>query len=259
MAPRKKTTKEAKAGKLPAREKTPSYTLSQEVKRNDRKDEYRSLRTTDELRNVMGAESDDSLSNSENESFRNNTTQSRPNFSFLPSHKHSSPNKHYSPKRTNVAASAHRLASMPTEPNTDHEETASTTASSSRRSSPRHASTSTSNATRNEPQPTSSKQPHSRKQTAPRQLKMLKDMIHLQSTVHNLIPKMSFARVIREILAEYGNRSLRVTPDMLLCLHEASEIYLVQLFEDAYRCTLHRDRVTLLPKDMQLASMLRRI
>ncbi|XP_053663182.1 uncharacterized protein LOC128712311 [Anopheles marshallii] len=253
MAPRKKTTKVAKEGKPPAKEKIPTYSSSQEMRRTEQSAEYRSLRTRDELRDVMGAESDDSLSNSENDSFHSNKNQSRPNFSFLPSHKHSSP------KRTNVAASVHRLASMPTVPNTDREETASTTASTPRRNSPREASRSTSKTTRNEAQPTSSKQPHSRKQTKPHQLKLLKEIIHLQNTVHMLIPKMSFARVIREILAEYTSRSIRVTPDMLVCLHEAAEIYVIQLFEDAYRCTLHRNRVTLLPKDMQLASMLRRI
>ncbi|XP_049287101.1 uncharacterized protein LOC125765711 [Anopheles funestus] len=247
MAPRKKTAKV----KPPAKRNIPNAS-SEETGRAEGKKDYRALRTAEELRDVMGAESDDSLSNSENESFRNNTNQSRPNFSFLPSHKHSSPNKNYSPKRTNVG-SAHRLASMPTVPNTDHEETSSTASTSATRKTPRKSS-----AARETVQPSTSRQPHIRKQKIPGQLKVLKDIINLQSTVHNLIPRLCFGRVIREILSEYSNRSLKVTPDMLLCLQEASEIYLVQLFEDAYRCTLHRDRVTLIPKDMQLAFMLRR-
>jgi len=36
-------------------------------------------------------------------------------------------------------------------------------------------------------------------------------------------------------------------------LQEASEAYLVQLFEDANLCAIHAKRVTIMPKDMQLA------
>ncbi|XP_035915954.1 histone H3-like centromeric protein HTR12 [Anopheles stephensi] len=268
MAPRKKTTKKApaKPANPPARREAPE-SPAETVRRTDRGGgEFRSLRTGDELRNVMGTETDDSVSNSENESYRSNTIQSRPNFSFLPSHKHSSPN---TDKRT--LPTAHRLTSMSTVPNTGLEQQESSSASrtpsagsntnrKSSRAVNREASSSTSSQRpqREEPQPSSSKQPHSRKQQKPNQLKMLKDVIYLQSTVHNLIPKMCFARVIREILSEYSSRAMRVTPEMLYCLQEAAEIYLVQLFEDSYRCTMHRDRITLMPKDMQLACILRR-
>lgn len=270
MAPRKKTTKvPAKPANPPSRRAAPEPPPESSRQTNQGRGEYRSLRTVDELRNVMGSESDDSLSNSENDSYRSNTNQSRPNFSFLPSHKHSSPN---TVKRANPSSStaAHRLASMPTVPNTDLEHPESSTASTStagaktnsRRSTRsvanREASTSSRASQQDEPQPSTSQQPHSRKQKTPGQLKMLQEIIRLQSTVNNIIPKMCFARVIREILAEYSCRALRVTPDMLFCLQEAAEIYLVQLFEDSYRCTIHRDRVTLIPKDMQLACLLRR-
>uniref|UniRef100_A0A182M0S9 Core Histone H2A/H2B/H3 domain-containing protein n=1 Tax=Anopheles culicifacies TaxID=139723 RepID=A0A182M0S9_9DIPT len=183
----------------------------------------------------MGAESDSSISNIENDSYRSNTIQSRPNFSFLPSHQHSSPNKNHSPKRTNAAA-PHRLASMPTVPNTDHEENDSTSAASTPRKSSRKPSpTKSKTKNRQQAQSSNDRQAHTRKQRAPGQLKVLKEIINLQGTVHNLIPKLSFSRVIREVLSEYSTRSLRVTPQMLLCLQEATEIYLVQLFEDSYR------------------------
>jgi histone H3 len=39
----------------------------------------------------------------------------------------------------------------------------------------------------------------------------------------------------------------------LLALQEASEAYLIKLFEDTNECELHGKRVTILPKDMQLA------
>lgn len=273
MAPRKKTTKAPlQPANPPARREVPESPPQTQQRTDKGRAQYRSLRTVEELRNVMGDESDSSLSNSENESFRNNTTQSRPNFSFLPSHKHSSPN---TVKRTNPSTSttsttaSHRLASMPTVSNTEPEPqdssvASSTTSSSTSRRKPSravsHSEPSTSGRAPqvDKPQPSNRKQPHTRKQQTPGHLNVLKDIIKLQSTVHNLVPKMCFARVIREILSEYTQTALRVTPDMLFCLQEAAEIYLVQLFEDSYRCTLHRDRATLMPKDMKLACLLRR-
>ncbi|NXU94181.1 CENPA protein, partial [Xiphorhynchus elegans] len=43
----------------------------------------------------------------------------------------------------------------------------------------------------------------------------------------------------------------------LLALQEATEAFAVRLLEDAYLCTLHARRVTLFPKDLQLARRLR--
>ncbi len=38
----------------------------------------------------------------------------------------------------------------------------------------------------------------------------------------------------------------------VLALQEASEAYLVGLFEDTNLCAIHAKRVTIMPKDMQL-------
>ncbi|NXJ18028.1 CENPA protein, partial [Dicrurus megarhynchus] len=43
----------------------------------------------------------------------------------------------------------------------------------------------------------------------------------------------------------------------LLALQEAAEAFTVRLLEDAYLCSLHARRVTLFPKDLQLARRLR--
>ena len=45
----------------------------------------------------------------------------------------------------------------------------------------------------------------------------------------------------------------------LLALQEAAEAFLVHLFEDAYLLSLHAGRVTLFPKDVQLARRIRGI
>uniref|UniRef100_A0A674HIQ5 Core Histone H2A/H2B/H3 domain-containing protein n=1 Tax=Taeniopygia guttata TaxID=59729 RepID=A0A674HIQ5_TAEGU len=43
----------------------------------------------------------------------------------------------------------------------------------------------------------------------------------------------------------------------LLALQEAAEAFIVRMLEDAYLCSLHARRVTLFPKDLQLARRLR--
>lgn len=43
----------------------------------------------------------------------------------------------------------------------------------------------------------------------------------------------------------------------MLALQEAAESHLVGLFEDANLCTIHAKRVTIMPKDLQLARRIR--
>jgi hypothetical protein len=43
----------------------------------------------------------------------------------------------------------------------------------------------------------------------------------------------------------------------LLALQEAAEAYMVGLFHDTNKCTIHAKRVTIMPKDMQLAQHIR--
>lgn len=44
---------------------------------------------------------------------------------------------------------------------------------------------------------------------------------------------------------------------VLVLLQEASEAYLVGLFEDTNLCAIHAKRVTIMPKDIQLARRIR--
>ncbi|XP_053673604.1 uncharacterized protein LOC128723862 [Anopheles nili] len=213
--------------------------------RNVQAKQFRPLESGDGWKNLMGDETDSS-ENNENDSSRGNTSHSRPNFSFLPLDKHSSPMHPKTP--------AHRIASMSTVPNSDLARPSSSS-SMSTQSSFNDDQTPIASSSR---LPPPSNQKLSRKQQTPHKLKALKEIIKYQGTVENLIPKLSFSRVIREILAEYSHQHLRVTVEMLICLQEAAEVYVVQLLEDSYRCTTHRGRVTLIPKDMQLALRLRR-
>ena len=52
-------------------------------------------------------------------------------------------------------------------------------------------------------------------------------------------------------------KEMRLQSTAVLALQEASEAYLVCLFEDANLCAIHAKRVTLMPKDIQLARRIR--
>ena len=43
----------------------------------------------------------------------------------------------------------------------------------------------------------------------------------------------------------------------IMAMKEASEAYLVGLFEDTNLCAIHAKRVTIMPKDIQLACLIR--
>lgn len=67
-------------------------------------------------------------------------------------------------------------------------------------------------------------------------------------------------RCVREAMNQFeiGGKNFRITPEALAALQESAEMYVTQFFEDAYSLTLHRGRVTLNVKDMQLIHYLRR-
>ena len=84
----------------------------------------------------------------------------------------------------------------------------------------------------------------------------LKDIRHFQKTTALLIRKLPFQRLVREITQDYKT-DLRFQSAAILCLQEAAEAYLVRLFDDANLCAIHARRVTIMPKDIQLARRIR--
>ena len=50
------------------------------------------------------------------------------------------------------------------------------------------------------------------------------------------------------------NFGIRFTTDAVVCLQEASESYFFGLFKDTNLCAIHAKRVTIMAKDIQLAS-----
>ena len=67
-------------------------------------------------------------------------------------------------------------------------------------------------------------------------------------------------RVVREIALDIigkDNKELRFQGAAILALQEACEAYLVKLFEDTQLCAIHARRITIKPKDIQLARRIR--
>ena len=61
---------------------------------------------------------------------------------------------------------------------------------------------------------------------------------------------------MKEIASAFKS-DLRFQSHALLAMQEASEVYLTSLFEDTNLCAIHAKRVTIMPKDMQLARRIR--
>jgi histone H3 len=71
-----------------------------------------------------------------------------------------------------------------------------------------------------------------------------------------LIRKLPFQRIVREIAQDFKT-DLRFQSDAIKALQEAAEAYMVCLFEDTNLCAIHAKRITIQPKDIQLARRIR--
>jgi len=84
----------------------------------------------------------------------------------------------------------------------------------------------------------------------------LREIRRYQRTTDLLIRKLPFQRLVREVASDF-KADLRFQSSAILALQEASEAYLVALFEDTNLCAVHAKRVTIMPKDLQLARRIR--
>ena len=84
----------------------------------------------------------------------------------------------------------------------------------------------------------------------------LREIRRYQKSTELLIKRGPFQRLVREI-AEGLNTGLRFQTSALCALQEAAESFLVGMFEDTNLCTIHAKRVTIMPRDMQLARRIR--
>lgn len=84
----------------------------------------------------------------------------------------------------------------------------------------------------------------------------LREIRKFQKGTELLIRKLPFQRLVREIATDFKT-DLRFQSTAILALQEASEAYLVGLFEDTNLCAIHAKRITIMPKDVQLARRIR--
>ena len=84
----------------------------------------------------------------------------------------------------------------------------------------------------------------------------LREIRRYIDTIELLIPELPFMRLVREIAQDFKTE-LRFQSSAVITLQEASEAYLVGLFEDSNLCAIHAKRATVKSKDMQLARRIR--
>ena len=91
----------------------------------------------------------------------------------------------------------------------------------------------------------------------------LMEIRRYQKSHELLIRKLPFQRLVREIVVDVDvlpkgwRGDVRFQSQTIMALQEASEAYLVGLFEDSNLCAIHAKRVTIMPKDIQLARRIR--
>ena len=91
----------------------------------------------------------------------------------------------------------------------------------------------------------------------------LKQIRQYQKSTELLIRKLPFQRLVREIASDSEViksplcGKVRFQSAAIMALQEAAEAYLVGLFEDSNLWAIHAKRVTIMPKDIQLARRIR--
>ena len=85
----------------------------------------------------------------------------------------------------------------------------------------------------------------------------LREIRKYQKSMDLLLRKLPFQRLVRELTQDVcGDLCFQATA--FAASQEASETYLIGLFEDTNLCAIHARRVTIMPKDLQLSRWIRR-
>ena len=90
----------------------------------------------------------------------------------------------------------------------------------------------------------------------------LREIRHAQKSTDLLIRRAPFGRLVKEIMQNVGkgnpNAPDRIQSSALLALQESLEGFAVELMEDTNLCAIHAKRVTIMTRDMKLATRLRK-
>ena len=84
----------------------------------------------------------------------------------------------------------------------------------------------------------------------------LREIKRFQKSTQMVLLRAPFQRLVRSI-CQGIDPVYRFQSQALLALQEASEMYLVGLFEDSNLCAVHANRVTIMKKDIDLARRIR--
>ena len=88
----------------------------------------------------------------------------------------------------------------------------------------------------------------------------LREIRRYQKGTDLLIRKLPFLCLVKEITQDFtpeGKKPYRYAASAILAHQEASEAYLVGLFENTNLCAIHAKRATIMSKDIQLARRIR--
>ena len=84
----------------------------------------------------------------------------------------------------------------------------------------------------------------------------IREIRQQQKSTELLLAKLPFSRLVREIEQDF-KADLKTTGAAFVALQESTEAYAVGLFEDSNLAAIHAKRVSIMPKDIQLARRIR--
>ena len=84
----------------------------------------------------------------------------------------------------------------------------------------------------------------------------IRDIKRYQKGTEMLLRKLPFQRLVREI-AQTSKDGVKFAASAVLAMQEATEAHMINLFADTCLCAIHGRRVTIQPRDLQLALRLR--
>lgn len=84
----------------------------------------------------------------------------------------------------------------------------------------------------------------------------LREIRRFQKSTELLIPRAPFWRLVKDVSSNHKTE-YRYSALAVMAIQEAAEAYMTSLFEDANLCAIHARRVTVFPRDVQLARRLR--
>jgi histone H3/H4 len=84
----------------------------------------------------------------------------------------------------------------------------------------------------------------------------LQEILDEEESIELSFSRSCFDRLVREVAQDFKT-DLRFEPSAVLALQEIAEAYLIGLFKDTNLAATHAKRVTITPKDMELALRMR--